>query len=347
MNTQCVASKLTAPKRINWPMMKSKILLFLLLCLIYPLSPLRAQESKNQFIPESAFALIDIDVEQIKSQFINSDGKFVSDYFPAEVVTTMGETYLGFDYMTIRKVRIVIAEGENSLDDIRMGLVYEFDKAVDIKAKFNDENVTYEIGDIPVHMDMDFGLECMQLNETTVLHATPDFMRELSKAKNVSTPLTALLDASTAKGSEILGVFSFDQIKEDYSKVVSERPIPEPLGFLNGAHRLLNTAEFRVADHMMTLEMSSDNEKTAAKLRLISKRLVGLGKASALESVEGMLGGMEGDPVSASMVAYFERVIETIATELAPVQDGNQVTMKLKTDAAWFSLVIPMMFGFF
>lgn len=326
-------------------MMKIKIQLLLLLCFFVSQSVLRGQENENRFIPESAFAFFDVDVAQIKKQFINADGKFVSEYFPTEILTAMGETYQGFDYMTIRRIRVVVAEGENSLEDLRIGLVYEFDEATDMGAKFDTQEPISEIDGTPVFMDADFGLECMQLDETTVLHASMDFMPELASARNVSTPLTALLDASTAKGSEVLGVVSFEQIKDKFAALVAENPIPKPMSFLNAAPRFLKSAEFHVADHKMTLEMLSEDAKSAKKLEMSAKRLIGLGKEAMKSNFMGMgFGG--GDPVEESMGAYTERVIEMMAAEVAPNLEENRVTMQMKTDAVWFMMVVSMFFGF-
>ncbi len=324
-------------------MMKFKIQLLFLLFLSCSQASLYGQETGNRFIPESAFAVLDVDVEQIKQQFMNADGQFVSEYFPAEILTAMGETYVGFDYMSLRKIRIVVAEGESSLADLRVGLVYEFENTVDIGSKFEDVEVTSDIEGRPVYMDVDFGLECMQLDESTVLHATEGFMAELVQARDVSTPLTALLAASKAKDSEVLGVMSFEQIKDAYAELVAENPIPKPMSFLNGIHRFLKSAEFRVADHMMTLEMQSEDEKSAGKLQMIAKRLVGMGKVGAKSNM-GMMMGMEGDPVMDSMSGYAVRLIDLIATELAPKQEGNQVMMQIKTDAAWCS-ILPFLWG--
>lgn len=328
-------------------MMKSKIYALLLTCFLATQSTLMGQENVNQFVPESAFALIDIDVSQIKQQFVNEEGQFVSDYFPTEVLTAMGQTYLGFDYMLINRIRIVVAEGEDSLQDLRVGLIYDFAEAVDIGSKFEAEEASYQVGDKDVFMDMDFGLECLQLDEKTVFHATVDFMADLVNAKDVSTPLTALLDSSTGKGSEVLGLLSFDQIKEKYAAMVEETPIPKPMSFLNAAPRYLKSAEFRIANHMMTLDMLSEDEKSAGKLQMTAKRLVGLAKESAKSSMADMMMGMDGDPVGESMAAYLERLIDTIATDVAPKKEENRVKMQLRTDAAWVSILFPMLFGFF
>lgn len=318
----------------------TKIKFLFILTFLFSHAALCGQESENRFIPESAFALVDVDVKQIKQQFIHADGTFVSEYFPSEIFTTMGETYQGFDYMLLRRIRVVVAEGKDSLAELRVGVVYEFDEAADIGAKFESQEPISEIDGVPVFMDADFGLECMQLDETTVLHATPDFMSELVKARNVSTPLTALLDASTAKGSEVLGVMSFDQIKDKYAALVDKNPIPEPLNFLNAAPRFFKSAEFRVADHKMTLVMLSEDENSAKKLQASAKRLVGLGKESLKENFMNM--GMGGDPVGDSMEAYMRRVVELMAAELTPVKEDNRVTMELKTDAAWVMMFLML-----
>ncbi len=325
-------------------MMKFKLYLLLLFSISCSQTSLFGQETENRFIPESAFGMIDVDVAQFKQQFINADGQFVSEYFPAEIISALGESYIGFDCMSLRRVRIVLAEGESSLVDLRLGFVYEFEKTVDISSKFGDAESTSDIEGRPVYMNVDLGLECMQLDETTVLHATEGFMAEFVLAKNVSTPLTALLAASNAKGSEVLGLLSFEQIKDDYEALVTENPIPKSMSFLNGAHRFLKSAEFKVVDHMMTLELLSEDEKSAGKLQMIAKRLVGLGKEGVKSDAMGM--GMEGDPVMDSMTSYRERLIDLIATELAPKQEGSHVTMQIKTDAAWCSTLLPFLLGF-
>ena len=282
--------------------------------------------------------MVDINVALLKQQFVNEEQQFVSEYFPSETITAMGEEYYGFDLMEIRNIRIVVAEGKGTLNDLQVGIVYEFDQTVDIGVKYQVEDRASVIDNQPVYSDMSIGFECFQLNETTVLHATPDFMEELVHARNVSTPLTAMLGEAEAEESEILAVLAFEQIKNAYAEMVEANPIPQPLNVLNGAHRLLKSAEFRVMDHKMTLEMLSYDEKLALKLQVTVKRLIGLSRGLA-----AMLDQEGNEPITEALVAYIERVIELACKDLAPKQERAQVTMELHTDAAWASIV-PFVF---
>ena len=320
--------------------MNSKIfrgVFYSLLCLLsvwcQP-SSLHAKQIDNEYIPESAFGIVDVDIAKLKQQWVN-------EYFPSEVITAMGEEYYGFDLMAVKKIRVLVAEGETSLEDLQVGIIYELEQAVDIASNYQEQTPEFMIDGQPVYFSFYAGLQCVQPKDTTVLFASADLLKEMALANNVSTPLTQQMTETEMGDSEVLGLLAFEQIKDAYEELVSENPIPHPMGVLNSTHHFLKSAEFRMTDGEMNLRMVSYDEKQARKLKIAAKRLLGLAKTAILGGVAMMTDGE--DPVARAVVAYTERIILLLDQDLSPKRDGVEVTMRLKSEAAVIGLVASWM----
>ncbi|MEC9094893.1 MAG: DUF1559 domain-containing protein [Planctomycetota bacterium] len=308
---------------------------FVLLLFLSPqlTNDLTAQHQSVDHVTRDTFAALLFDVES----FQKNQG---AQYFPHEIVSAIGKRDYGIDPATIAAGKVLIAMGELKRNGPpTLGIILHLKKAVQISKTFS-QGEPKRIEGISVYFDPNLNMHLVQPNSRTLILATTQFEAiQMAQAKNTNTPFTRLL-TRTENDEDLKIIVSAEQLKpfltELLDAVESTGPFPPPLAGINRFPDQLKTLKLSLKPQGLSLGMNLKivgyDEEKARKIELTLKHLLALGKAVLISSFATELN--PDNLVEKAQFDYMTRVINQIEKNLAPVRNGDTLTIQFDNDIA-------------
>ncbi len=285
------------------------------------------QDSLHDYIPSSAFALLDVKPKSALDQPS-------MDLVPRELIKVFGEKELGINLLEVRRVTLVMDQilNPDGVDPPEFGVLVQFDSPQTLsgKALGKLKESTFE-GRQSYVLDPREKASLVIMDERTLMLGVDSFLKKMLNARGASSPLLTRLKKASPEDHLNLIVMVEPVRAMIKDQLPRRNQVPPPLVDFLKLPDLIGSISFRAnfsANEISELTIEATDDAAVEEINRLLDLGVELAKEAALSAIAEQI-DFDDPEYRDAVMAYAERLTAAIKQGIKPAVSGNDLVYDL------------------